>query len=83
MELIQGYTVKLRELTTPEIKSLSNRYGVKQRSVEEFLMGIGGISMEAAYECLKRKRKFNGWNWRTVNAISDGILLARTKLKYL
>ena len=46
-------------------------------------MGIGGISMEAAYECLKRKRKFNGWNWRTVNAISDGILLARTKLKYL
>ena len=73
--------MKLRELTTEEIKSLSNRYGVKQMAVEDFLMGIGGVSIEVAYESLKSERKLNGWNMRTIQAVSDGILLATTRCK--
>lgn len=60
MELIQGYTVKLRELTTTEIQTLSNRQCVKQKSVEDFLMGIGGIFMVVAYQRLREERKVKG-----------------------
>ena len=42
----------LRELTREEIQTLSNRYGVKQKAVEDFLMGIGGVSIEVAYRNL-------------------------------
>jgi hypothetical protein len=71
--------VTLRELTTEEIRSFSSRYGVKQKSVEDFLLGIDGVSIEVAYENLHRERKLNRWNLRTIKAISDGILLATTK----
>ena len=52
----------LRERSTDEIKGLSNRYGVKQTVVEDFLRGIGGSSIEAAYESLRCERKANSWN---------------------
>ena len=71
----------LRELTTKEIKSLGSRYGVKQMVVEDFLTGIGGVSIEAAYESLRSERKVNNWNLRTIQAVSDGIVLATTKCK--
>jgi hypothetical protein len=71
----------IRELTEEEINSLSNRHGVKGRAVEDFLLKIGGISIDAAYERLNRERKMNKWNLQTVSAISDGIVLATTKCK--
>ena len=73
--------MKLRELTIPEIKGLSNRHGVKQLSVEDFLMGIGGVSIEAAYKSLSSERKANKWNMKTIKAVSDGIVLATTKCR--
>ena len=69
----------LRELTREEIQTLRNRYGVKQKSVEDFLMGIGGASIEVAYRNLSSERKLNRWNMRTIQAVSDGIVLATTK----
>ena len=71
--------MKLRELSTQEINSLSTRYGVKQVVVGNFLMSIGGVSIEAAYKSLNSERKLNGWNRRTIRAVSDGIVLATTK----
>ena len=71
----------LRELSADEIQNLSNRYGVKQLVVENFLLGIGGVSIEAAYKSLNSERKLNGWNRRTIKAVSDGIVLATTKCK--
>ena len=69
----------LRELTKEEIRSLSSRNGVKQMVVKDFLMGIGGFSIEAAYENLRRESRLNNWNLRTIQAVSNGILLATTK----
>ena len=69
----------LRELTEEEIRSLSRRNGVNSRAVEDFLAGVGGMSMESAYENLSRERKLQRWNLPTVSAISDGIVLATTK----
>ena len=66
----------LRELTTEEVKSLSNRYGVKQKLVEDFLLGVGGVSISGAYKSLKSERKLKGWNLSTIKAVSDGIVLA-------
>jgi hypothetical protein len=69
----------LRELSKEEIKSLSSRWGVKGKAVQNFMTEIGGISMSAAYEKLNHERKLNIWNLQTVSAISDGIILATTK----
>ena len=71
----------LRELTTEEIKSLSNRYGVKRMVAKDFLMGIGGVSIADAYKNLNSERKTQKWNMRTIQAVSDGIVLATTKCK--
>lgn len=71
----------LRKLTEDEIKSLSRRNGVNSRVVTDFLAGVGGISMETAYERLNRGRKMNGWHMQTVSAIADGIVLATTRCK--
>ena len=71
----------LRKLTEEEIKSLSNRYRVNQKVVEDFLRGIGGISIEKAYKTLNHERKKHGWKLPTINAIGDGITLATTKCK--
>ena len=71
----------LRELTTEEIKLLSNRYGVKQMAVEDFLLSVAGVSIEVAYKSLNSERKLNGWNLSTIKAVSDGILLGTTRCK--
>ena len=76
-----GSNLILRELTISEIKALSNRRGVKQLSVEDFLTGIGGVSIDAAYKSLSSERKTNKWNLRTIQAVSDGIVLATTRCK--
>lgn len=68
----------LRQLPIEEIRSLCNRYGVEEVSVEKFLMDIGGVSLEAAYNNLRYGRKLRRWNLSTIGAISDGIVLATT-----
>ena len=69
----------LRELSAEEIKSLSRRYKVSQKVVEDFLRGIGGISIETAYKSLNDERKLHKWNVQIIKAVSDGILLVTTK----
>lgn len=68
----------LRQLTKDEIKNLCDRYGVDDTAVEKFLLDIGRVSLEAAYNNLRYGRKLHGWNLHTIGAISDGIILATT-----
>ena len=68
----------LRQLSIEEIRSLCNRYGVDDKAVEKFLRGIAGVSLETAYGNLRYCRKLHSWNFRTIGAVCDGIVLATT-----
>jgi hypothetical protein len=67
-----------RQLRINGIESLCNGYEVDDKAVEKFLMDIGGVSLEAAYNNLRYCRKLHRWNIRTTGAISDGIIVATT-----
>ena len=71
----------LRELTIPEIKDFSNRRGIDQMVVEDFLLNLEGMSIDDAYEKLRDGYKMENWSIETMGAISDGIMLATTKRK--
>lgn len=65
----------MRELSPEEIASLSSRPGVKKMAVENFLASMGNDS-HGAWENLRADMSSYRWNEDTVQAISDGIVLA-------
>ena len=71
----------LRELTIPEIKRLSDRRGVDSVAVEDFLLHVGRMSIDDAFDKLKEDREKLNLDYQTLGAISDGITLATTRLK--
>ena len=63
------------------IKLLSDRRGVDPFTLEDFLLHVGGMSIDDAFDKLREEGEWLGLDYKTMGAISDGITLATTRLK--
>lgn len=69
--------MRLRELTSEEIKKFALREKVRRIAVENFLMTVTNCgTYENAIANLLDDRELYKWNQATFNAIRDGIMLA-------
>ncbi len=68
----------MRKLTVEEIKGLANRSNVRKIAVENFLITLTNNSFpEVAIINLMQDAKIYKWNNSTIQAIMDGIMLAK------
>ena len=70
----------MRQLTIPEINKLASRKNVKKIAVENFLMTMGNNPLAASIN-MGYDADMYKWNNATIQAIKDGIVLAKKPLK--
>jgi hypothetical protein len=66
----------MRNLTQAEITFLYNRKGVKAIAVDNFCGTLEGSTYGDALQNLRADARSYGWNAPTVQAITDGIMVA-------